>query len=347
MNITEKNNILFRLGSILNHLSEDTEWPGYDLGINSDEYQKLRDLVERVHIYNGWFKPAEVRKAMAGIAQWLKTDKLESWIAPYAQAKKPKTVALIMAGNIPLVGFHDFLAVFLSGHRSLIKLSSDDEHLFPALLETMSLFDERIHEWVKITDQPMKGFDAAIATGSNNSARYFESYFGKYPHIIRKNRTSLAFLTGDEGEQELKLLGKDIFDFFGLGCRNVSQLWIPEKFNLDYFFEAIYDYNPIIYHNKYANNYDYNKAVYLMNKEKLLDNGFLLLKEEQSLHSPLAVLHYNRYKKHEEFQDFIEKKSDDIQVVVGQEYVPFGQAQQPALVDYADGVNTLEFLSKL
>lgn len=348
MTLTEKNNILFQLGSILNRIGDGDKWPGYEIGINEEEYNELNTLVQNVHIYNGWFKEDQVRKAFKGIGSWLNEENLNNWLSNYdLKESTDKKVAIIMAGNIPLVGFHDFISVFLSGNKSLVKLSSEDQHLFPAVLKTLSLFDERIWEWVEIADKPMEGFDAVIATGSDNSARYFESYFGKYPNIIRKNRTSIAVLTGDESEADLKELGRDIFEFFGLGCRNVSQLWIPESFELNRFFEAIYDFNPIINHNKYANNYDYNKAVFLLNEEKLLDNGFVLLKEDESLHSPLAVVHYQRYKDGSEVNHFIENNRDKLQVIVGKDYTPFGTAQRPAVDDYADGVDTLAFLTSI
>jgi hypothetical protein len=211
----------------------------------------------------------------------------------------------------------------------------------------MSLFDERIMDWVEILDAPMKNFDAIIATGSDNSARYFESYFGKQPHIIRKNRSSIAFLTGKESKEEIFELGKDIFDFYGLGCRNVSQIWVPEDFVLDRFFEAIYDFNDIVHHNKYANNYDYNKAVFLMNLEQILDNGFVILRESKDLHSPLAVIHYVRYKDKKEFDDFVLENENQLQLIVGEGYESFGNAQSPKINDYADGVDTLAFLTSL
>lgn len=348
MTLAEKNNILFRLGKILHALGKNEAWPGYNLGINQEEYENLNELIERVHIYNGWFKEIEVRRALSGIASWLTKERLESWQSRYPiKEGNAKRVAIIMAGNIPLVGFHDFISVFLSGNKALVKLSSEDRHLFPALIKVMSLFHDRIEDEVDIYDEKLEDFDAVIATGSDNSSRYFESYFGKYPNIIRKNRTSLALLSGDESKDELFALGHDIFDFYGLGCRNVSQIWIPEDFEINQFFESIYGHNEIINHNKYANNYDYNKAVYLMNKETLLDNGFLLLKEDSSLNSPLAVLHYQRYKCIDQFEDFISKQEDQIQCVVGKGYLPFGSAQKPSIDDYADGVDTMEFLTGL
>lgn len=348
MNLTEKNNILFQLGTILNKLSVNDPWPGYEIGINAEEYEELQELVQTVHIYNGWFKEEQVRQAFGSISSWLSKESLSGWESNYSiREKTGKSVAIIMAGNIPLVGFHDFISVFLSGHKAIVKLSSDDQHLFPALLKTMALFDESILEWVELASTPIQGFDAVIATGSDNSSRYFESYFGKYPNIIRKNRSSIAVLDGSETEEDLQTLGKDIFDYFGLGCRNVSQVWIPKDYKLDKLFEALYGFNEIIHHNKYANNYDYNKAVMLLNEVKLLDNGFILLKEDQSLHTPLAVLHYVRYDSEAEVQTFIKEQEAEIQVVIGKNYGAFGQSQCPALMDYADGVDTMAFLAQL
>ncbi|MBD3638788.1 MAG: acyl-CoA reductase [Crocinitomicaceae bacterium] len=348
MTLKEKNNILLRLGIILQHIGEKSSWPGYEIGINESEYQNLEELVQKVHIYNGWFKDEQVRKSLQGIASWLTEESLNNWQSQYSlKDHSDKKVAIIMAGNIPLVGFHDFISVFLSGHKAIVKMSSEDKHLFPAILNIMALFDERIWERVELIEEAIRDFDAVIATGSDNSARYFETYFGKYPSIIRKNRTSIAVLTGKESKEDFYALGKDIFDYFGLGCRNVSQIWIPKDFNLNLFFEGIYEHNEIIHHNKYANNYDYNKAVFLMNQETLLDNGFILLKEERSLYSPLAVLHYQRYNDKSEVEQFIKDHADQIQVVVGAGYLPFGQTQLPRLMDYADGVDTMAFLTEL
>ena len=279
MNLAEKKKILCKLGNILAHLAKGDAWSGYELGINEEEYQNLQELVKTVHIYNGWFKEEQVKKSFLSLSTWLNEDALNTWLEAYpSKENSKKKVGIIMAGNIPLVGFHDFISVFLAGHISVIKLSSDDQHLLPAILKTLSLFNDEIWNWVEIVDRPMKEFDAVIATGSNNSARYFESYFAKYPHIIRKNRTSIAVLKGDESKEEIAELGKDIFDYFGLGCRNVSQVWIPKDFEINRFYEGIYDFHDIVNHNKYANNYDYNKAVLLMNQEQILDNGFLLIK---------------------------------------------------------------------
>lgn len=348
MLLNEKIKLLSKLGEILDHLAEDKAWPGFEIGLSQQEYDDFTALTGQVHIHNGWFTKESVQTVFKGIAAWLTEKSLQDWIGTYEfKSDKPKNVAIIMAGNIPLVGFHDFLSVFLSGHRAVIKLSSSDQHLFRAILKYLAIMDNRVSELVEIRDNFLTDFDAVIATGSDNSANYFESYFGKHPHIIRRNRTSVAVIDGSETKEELTELGKDIFTYFGLGCRNVSQLWVPMDFDLNRFFEAIYEFNPIINHNKYANNYDYNKAVYLMNKANLLDNGFLLLKEDFSLNSPLGMLHYVRYKDSIDAEHFLQDNKDKIQVIVGKNYIPFGMAQKPGLSDYADGVDTLRFLAEL
>jgi hypothetical protein len=348
MTLAEKKNILLKLGSIFEKLGVNSEWPGYEIGINNDEFAKLNELITTVHVYNGWFKEEQVRKALLGISSWLTKDKLDAWLADYdLKEKTNKRVAIIMAGNIPLVGFHDLISVFLSGHRAIVKMSSDDKHLLPAIIHTLALFDEGIWEEIELAENQIKDFNAVIATGSDNSSKYFESYFGKHPNIIRKNRSSIAVLDGTETKEEMYELGKDIFDYYGLGCRNVAQIWVPQEFALDRFFEAIYDFKEIVNHNKYANNYDYNKAVKLLNEESLLDNGFLLLKEDASLNSPLAVLHYQRYADISEVEEYINENKEKIQVVIGKDHLPFGSSQKPTLTDYADGINTLKFLTSL
>lgn len=348
MILTEKIKLLSRLGAVLDNLGEGKEWPGFVIGLSKSEYDDFAQLIERVHVHNGWFTKSAVQTAFKGIAAWLTEESLQNWIQPYKfKFNSPKRVAIIMAGNIPLVGFHDFLSVFLSGHKAVIKLSSSDQHLFKAIVHYLQLMDGRFTDYIEIKESFLGEYDAVIATGSDNSSNYFESYFGKHPHIIRKNRTSVAVIDGSETKEELTELGKDIFTYFGLGCRNVSQLWIPMDFDLNKFFEAIYEFNPVIHHNKYANNYDYNKAVYLMNKANLLDNGFLLLKEDFNLNSPLGMLHYVRYKDSIDAEHFLQDNKDKIQVIVGKNYIPFGMSQKPGLTDYADGVDTLKFLAEL
>jgi hypothetical protein len=348
MKLLQKIKILSRLGDIMCAVGSKQKWSGFSLGINEAEYNDLVELTQRVRIYNGWFTETEVLNSFSGIGSWLNEIELGNWVEGYAiNEGKPKSIALIMAGNIPLVGFHDFLAVFLSGNKAVIKLSSDDKHLLPAIIHVLSLFDPNIKNWVEIKENKLEGFDGVIATGSDNSANYFHSYFGKYPHVIRKNRTSIAVLTGNETKEDLIQLGHDIFTYFGLGCRNVSQVWIPKDFDINRLFDGFFQFSEIVNHHKYANNYDYNKAVYLMNLQEMLDNGFLLLKEDQQLNSPLGMLHYARYSDVSEVNDFIAENKEKIQVVVGHNRVPFGKAQNPALNDFADGVDTLSFLTSL
>ena len=312
---------------------------------------KLEKKMPEAFHKNNWFTGENVRHAMHGISFMLERDKMNKWLDMYGEGEsnsRPKKVGIVMAGNVPLVGFHDLLCVLISGNTVMVKLSSDDQVLMPVLLERLFELDDSIMERVVTVDK-LSGFDAVIATGSNNSSRYFEYYFRNVPHIIRKNRTSLAVLSGDEDFDQLKELGKDVFQYFGLGCRNVSKLYIPEDFDLDRFFGAILDYQDIVKHHKYGNNYDYYKAYYLMNKEEMIENGFLILKEDKSLHSPVAMLFYERYKNLSDVMEAIKIQGESIQCAVSisdkiENAVPFGHSQSPELWDYADGVDTMEFL---
>lgn len=336
-----------QLSLVLDQLGSQHEWPGFQLGITEEEYQNLQALTNRQFHLNGWFTPENVRQSLSAWGRLLKEDNLENWLEPYTFAGTPKRVGLIMAGNIPLVGFHDLLSVVLSGHHAVVKLSSSDQTLLPALLQVLYQFDPELKQQISISAGKLGEIDAVIATGSNNSLNYFESYFGKYPHIFRRNRTSLAVLDGTETMEEMQALGSDIFSYFGLGCRNVSQLFIPQDFELARFFEGIFPYSDIVNHHKYANNYDYNKAIFLMNREEILDNGFLLLKESGDLHSPLGMLYYTRYTDKKEVHDFITSQQENLQAIVGRDYIPFGKAQAPELWDYADGIDTMEWLREL
>jgi hypothetical protein len=237
--------------------------------------------------------------------------------------------------------------VILTGHIAFVKLSSDDHLLMPALLKILARFDESIEAQIVYATGLMKDMEAVIATGSNNTSRYFEQYFGHLPHIIRKSRSSIAILTGGESEEELKSLGRDVFAYFGLGCRNVSKVYLPAGFDMDRLFKALYDYNAIINHHKYANNYDYNKAVWLLNNEKLLDNGFLLLKEDASIASPTGSLYYEFYADENVLRKSLESHADEIQCIVSHSDIAFGGSQRPALWDYADGVDSVAFLLAL
>jgi hypothetical protein len=287
--------------------------------------------------------------AVANIAHtMLAPAKLAAWTSRYnipATNGEPKNVGLVMAGNIPLVGFHDFLSVLISGHRQTIKASSKDEVLIKHLVQ-------QLHAWEPATEsliafQPMlKGCDAYIATGSNNSARYFDYYFGKYPHIIRRNRTSVAILTGNETVEELSLLANDVYQYFGLGCRNVTKVYVPEEYDFVPLLETFKKYNYLADHHKYKNNYDYQLAILILNKQYYMTNSSIILHENSAFFSPISVLHYAFYKNEAEVAASLQG-NEDIQCIAGKRYIPFGQTQQPELSDYADGMDTLQFLLNL
>lgn len=334
-----------KLGIVFKAVGEDRAFEE-NLPIGEAMFEEWNATIRKQARHNGWFTEDSVRSSLTGLAQMLEPSSLAEWIAPYAFAETPKKVGIIMAGNLPLVGFHDFLAVVLSGHKAIVKLSSSDKMLFPLLLEILCSFEEDIKTLFELPMMKLGEVDALLATGSNNSMQYFESYFGHLPHIFRNNRTSLAILDGSETDEEIKALGVDIFTYFGLGCRNVSKLIFPIGFDINRFFANIVDYGDIVNHHKYANNYDYNKAIHLLNQVPILDNNFVILKETTDLFSPLAMIHYH-YASKEDTLAYIEEHKEEIQVLVGHDYVPFGQAQFPSLYDYADGVNTLDFLQGL
>lgn len=330
-------NTFSALGEILDHPNEE-----------------LSTLINDQSHYNAWFTPANVEKAVLAIGKMLNRDDLTTWLSAYPlNEHEPKKVGLILAGNIPLVGFHDILCVLSSGNYALIKLSSQDNKLIKYVLQKLVEIDNSYTNKFSFIER-LENFDAVIATGSNNTSRYFDYYFGKVPNIIRRNRNSVAVLTGKETAEQLYELGHDVFDYYGLGCRNVSKLLVPEGYNFNLFFESIQSYEPIIHHHKYNNNYDYNKSIYLVNGDKHLDNGFLLLKKDEKLTSPLAVLYYDNYSDLAAVQETINRETDNIQCVVSvakldikNQLVGFGESQEPKLWDYADGVDTMKFLSEL
>ncbi len=308
----------------------------------------LTELIKTAKIYNGWFTEDSCALALKNIAFMLKENDLKEYCKNVqAENKSPKTVAIICAGNIPVVGFHDIMSVLLSGNIALIKLSSDDNVLIPFFLKLLIHYQPELDALIHLSDGKLSNFDAVIATGSNNTAGYFDYYFGKYPNIIRKNRSSLAILRGNESTEQLKELGKDIFSYYGLGCRNVSKLLVPDNYNFKDFFEAIFDYGHVVDNKKYGNNYDYNRAVFLLNKEPFLDNNFLILKPDNQIHAPISVVFYENYKSQADIDKYITENKNEIQCIVGENYIPFGNSQQPVITDFADGVNTLEFLVNL
>jgi hypothetical protein len=321
---------------------------------NPDE--ELKQLIQNAHYSNGWFTAIETANAIKGISLMMDEKDLDIWLSTVS-ADKPasgsKIVGLVLAGNIPLVGFHDVLSVLVSGHIALIKSSSQDKLLLPYILNKLIEIEPEFSNQVKFTDR-LGGFDAVIATGSTNTSRYFDYYFAKVPNIIRKSRNSIAVLRGDESVNDLFLLGKDIFSYYGLGCRNVSKIFVPKGYDFRVFFESIEVYNTVANHHKYCNNYDYNKSIYLINKDKHFDNNFLLVKQDERLASPLAVLYYEEYDHISTVENKIKLDTEQIQCIVSKHHlkvdnqvVGFGESQQPKLWDYADGVNTLEFLLSL
>lgn len=324
---------------------------------NEPFFDIFREKIDAAVHHNGWFN---LENVLFSLEQWsnaLTPENLQKWLSEYDFGKvEPKTVGVIMAGNIPLVGFHDFISVLVSGHKVLVKQSSNDKLLLPVIADYLKATTPEWSEKIEILPDSADGaskmtnFDAVIATGSNNTARYFEYYFAGKPSIIRKNRNSVAVLTGKETPQELSSLAEDIFRYYGLGCRNVSKLYVPKDYDFTGFFEAMYSWNPIINQAKYANNYDYNKAVYLMSQYKLLENGFLMLKEDESLGSPIATLFYESYEDLDAIRKELELREEEIQCVVGKDIteneVSFGKTQHPELWDYADNVDTLTFLTQ-
>ena len=311
--------------------------------------------VKKSGMENGWFTNDMVQSAFYGIIKMLNENQLRQWLESYDKSidveNISKDVGVIMAGNIPAVGFHDFLCVLLSGHKAVVKTSSDDALLIPSIAELLISIDESFSDRIHILQTPRSKYDAVIATGSDNSARYFEQYFGKYPNIIRKSRTSVAILTGEETEQEIEGLAKDLFTYYGLGCRNVSKLLVTGNFDPQKLIGAIIKKSEFLKNNaKYQNNIDYNKSIYIINKVPFLDGGTFLFKEDQSLHSPISVTFYEKFNSIDEIDRYIERNNDEIQCVVSSQIcrsVPFGEAQNPKVWDYADKVDTMKFLLEL
>ncbi len=326
--------------------------------LRSDGDADLESTIEQAYMENKWFTPDNTRHALQSIATaFLDREKLATWAAQYPIGGQPhpeKTVGLIMAGNIPLVGFQDWLGVFVAGHRAKIKLSDKDKRLLPLLVKKMGEWAHESWEYTEFLteDDRLKDFDAVIATGSNNSARYFEQYFGKYPHLIRRNRNGVAVLNGLETTADFQALGRDIFTYFGLGCRNVSKLYVPHGYQFDALLEALHEYRELANHNKYKNNFDYNLTLLLLNQTPYLNNGCLLLREDASLQARIALAHYEYYDDLYDLDMLLAAKSEEIQCVVSNvqlqktPVLPFGKTQEPSLTDYPDGVDAMTFLTK-
>jgi len=319
---------------------------GNRLPAESQLHEGLDKVIELAYLHNGWFSPNFVNEAINNIGTMLNKEALDDFCAN-REVKNPKIVALICAGNIPMVAFHDLMSIILSGNKALLKLSGDDNILLPFFIKLLVHYEPAIESSILFAGAKLTNFDAVIATGSNNTAGHFNYYFGKYPNIIRKNRTSIAILTGSESTDDLKDLGKDIFLYYGLGCRNVSKLLVPLNYNFNSFFESIVDFGFVIENKKYGNNYDYHRAIYLLEQQSFLDNNFLMIRQSEQLNSPVATLYYDFYKDEPEIESYLNLNKENLQCIVGKNYVPFGYSQRPVITDFADNVNTLDFLVTL
>ena len=319
--------------------------------LSTDRYQAK---IKEAHFYNRWFTPANTEKALKAIAeQFLNKEKLHEWAENYPVGEtRPRYVGIVMAGNIPLVGFHDLLATLVSGHRAVVKLSEKDEILLPFLVSELETLSPELAGQIIFTNK-LKGFDAVIATGSNLTARYFDYYFRGYPHIIRRNRNAVAILKGHETHEQLMALSDDVFRFFGLGCRNVAKLYVPEGYDFMPLMEVLEDYRDVINHKPYENNYLYNKSFMVMNNEAFMDTGFFMVREAEALASPIAMLHYSYFDSDQSLKETLEHHWQDIQCIVGDPQahelvdVAPGNTQIPSLWDYPDGVDTMQFLTSL
>jgi hypothetical protein len=332
MQLQQRIDLLFHLGEYMQ--SEDEAW---------------REAKQKAARENGWFIAEFIELSVKNIVSYfLLKNNLEEWAIQYQIPEEnlsPKNIGLIMAGNIPLVGFHDFLCIFISGHRQTIKPSSKDEVLIKHLVEKLFSFDESARSFISFAEM-LKSCDAYIATGSNNSARYFEYYFNKYPNIIRRNRTSVAILTGDETSDQLGKLADDVYFYFGLGCRNVTKIYVPENYDFLPLIEAFKKFRYLADHHKYKNNYDYQLAILIINRKYYMTDGAVILTENESVFSPISVLHFEYYKNAKNVIQSL-TANIDIQCIAGTGQITFGQTQQPSLKDYPDGVDTLQFLCSL
>lgn len=325
--------ILTELGNQFSAAQNNPEW----IKCTSDAY-----------MYNPWFSLEQQAIAFNSWSEALKTEKVETWIKDIKPSTEPKKVGIIMAGNIPMVGLHDLLCVLISGNNAVVKLSSQDETLMKRVIQSLIEIEPLLESRITITER-LNGLDGLIATGSNNSARYFEYYFKNVPHIIRKNRNSVAVITGNETEEEKYNLGKDIFTYYGMGCRNVTHLFLPKDYDLVNLIPSFHAFEEVVNHNKYANNYTYHKAILLMNLTPHIDTGYLLMREDAKIYAPVSILNYTYYDNESHLQNMLDDEKNNIQCICGTDtkYIPFGKSQFPELTDYADGVNTFEFLANI
>jgi hypothetical protein len=341
------------LGKIMGLAAKNVSVPESEF---KHQYPSFYDSIQSASLYNPWFTTTNIAYALSTWESVLSFDSIAKWInvyKPVIQNIKPKKVAVIMAGNIPLVGFHDFICTLMAGHSIIGKLSSEDKILLPSIADVLCSIEPLFKPLIEFTDSTINDFDAIIATGSNNTARYFEYYFSKHPHIIRKNRNGVAVLSGNESAEAMTKLGSDIFTYFGLGCRNVSKVLIPAGFDLKKLFNATDPYNKVLYdHYKYMNNHSYHQSVYLLNKTPHLDNGVFILTESAQYSSPISVLHYQFYNSIDKLHEKFSQDDELIQCIAndmftGGKAVPLGTTQKPELSDYADGIDTVKFLLDL
>lgn len=332
MNLLQRKELLVRLGNYMQ--GKDESW---------------QEIKHRAYLENQWFVPEFIELSVNKIAQnFLQPQQLDQLITQYqipGENSNPKKIGIVMAGNIPLVGFHDLLCVFLTGHYAMIKLSSKDEVLIDHLVKKLIEWDQQVEPYFTIAAM-IKNCDAYIATGSNNSSRYFEYYFAKYPSIIRKNRTSVAIISGKETDQDLEKLADDVYQYFGLGCRNVTKIFVPKNYDFVRLLNVFKKYDHLVDHHKYKNNYDYNLAIHILNNQFYMTNGSIILVENESSFSPISQLHYEYYSNENEVREKLQN-DQSIQCVVSKEDIDFGEAQCPGVCDYADGVDTMKFLLQL
>ena len=357
MTLNDKIGAFVVLGKFMKQFHSDGFVENSELHSLNARFAKITlHLIETVNENNPWFTPQFVNFAFSSIGSSLEEINLKTWLCSYPElddlSSGPMDIGVIMAGNIPMVGFHDFISVLLSGNKIIARLSTKDDKLLPAMSAVLTYIEPGFNEYIYFEDNLKNKTDAVIATGSDNSAKYFEYYFGKKPHIIRKNRNSAAILTKEDSAFELKNLADDIFIYFGLGCRSVSKLFIPRDYKIPDLLDQFNHYSYLYNHHKYANNYDYHRAIYLINRDMHYDTGFLLVKEDDSYSSPVGCLYYEFYDNPGSLSVRMEKDSDKLQCIVAgsaffKNRIPFGASQKPMLWDYADNMDTIKFLLNL
>jgi hypothetical protein len=349
MLLTQRKEAFIKLGKFLSQFSIEKIIRKDNIQFNDLFFDAFEMQINRAKEFNGWFNQENVLFSLNSWSKALTEKNINTWLNTYQlEERREKKVAIIMAGNIPLVGFHDFLCVLMSGHKVLVKLSSSDKYFIPLIAKYLEYIEPEFKGSIEFTEGKLENYDAVIATGSDNTSRYFDYYFGKHPHIIRKNRNTVAVLSGDESEETLEKMTNDVFRYFGLGCRSISKVFLPKGFDLDRIFKASFIHKDIVNYDRYANNYEYNKAVYLMSLFDIRENGFLMLKEDQSYSSPISSLFYEYYDDIQDLKNRLLTDSDKIQCITsdikGLNSVSLGETQNPQLWDYADNVDTLKFL---